>query len=210
MTPHLSIASLLDTIVEHLARSNYPIAECLRPGLVQSEVLRHINALPIQLPSEIVEVFMWRNGVERSVQKCLQYALITPDFFLLSLDEAINYYEGFQTASNIDPERYDSNWFPLFANGGGDYYFINCDREAHSIIGYFSHYDELDESPPVLYTSLSMMLATIIRCYQEEAYYVLNGRIEGDLQKEASISQLINSGTKFWTEWIMRYSQPSR
>jgi hypothetical protein len=80
-------------------------AAVMSPGLPLSEIQTKLDLLPFELPSEVIELYQWRNGGQYSFLPCPEGGYDLQNF--LSLDDAISIAQDLNRAKST----YD---FPLF------------------------------------------------------------------------------------------------
>lgn len=57
------IQELCEEIVQEAARVGHNLADALSPGLSVSKIQSITSSFPFQLPTAVLELYMWRNGV---------------------------------------------------------------------------------------------------------------------------------------------------
>jgi len=177
-----------ERIVEHLKRLNRPVVGLLRSGIS----IKTNEVSPWQLTEEIVALYQWRDGTASQGQ-ILDDMHFFPGFYFMSFDEALENWRAFQK-----DKRWLPNWFPIFANGGGDFYVLPLpegNAGECEVVGFM-----LGESDHfVEYSSLTNMFNTILECYTHEAYFVeAAGYLEVDVEKEHKVSHKLNPQLSRW------------
>ena len=118
---------------------------------------------------------------------------IIPGFHFLSLQDSIGNY----LAIKSDP-RWRSNWFPIFANGGGDFYAIDlslANENFAPVIGFILGEDEQE----IEYQSLTRMVSTFCECCDKSIVFMTEeGYLEMDDEKQAEIARKHNPDVEFW------------
>ena len=179
-------------------------ALALQSGLTYAQIQEKTKDLPFKLPTEVVELYQWRNGTKDSEQYTSRFF---PAFTFLSLDQALIHYNeliDFAVESgrilisdpttqiswedNINPnEIYNPKWFPLFTFQNEDYYLsIGSEQEeVSSVILDFS--TQGSETRPA-YESLTKMILAIAECYEENVYFLGEfSLVVNDEEQEESI-----------------------
>ncbi len=166
--------------------------EFLLPGIASAEIEEYIEGLPISVSKELKCLYKWKNGTKNG-DFTIDESSIFPGFFLLPLQEAIENYKVFS-----EDKRWNPSWFPFVANGGGDFYVIECqplEVERTPIIGFMIDRDDHE----IEFPSLLNMLKTIEQCYDRGAFYIdEKGFLESDLIMQVSIANEINPGLSRW------------
>lgn len=187
----LMIAAL-DRIVVRLAQSNRAVVQKLQPALSTSEIAARTALLPFALTRELEALYQWRNGTLVEEGDLLGQAYLFPGFYLLSLDEAVQTY-GERKGSR----QWRPNWFPVFADGGGDFYVVPCAPEkldAAEVIGFI--HGEPEQS--VEYESLAAMIQTLDACYAQGAFFLDDDEPEVDDDKHREIAHRFNPQVEEW------------
>ncbi len=91
----------------------------------------------------------------------------------------------------------DRQWFPVFADGGGDFYAVACGgTHAGAVIGFMSGEPEQE----IEYRSLAKMLATLEECLARGAFHVKRGVFGIDDDEHRVIAQKHNPRLPFWSK----------
>jgi hypothetical protein len=141
----------LDLISDYLEQK--VAYQILNPGLSFEDIEREVSILPFNLPMEVYQLYLWRNGGSlaslpyRSFESCEEgYEQIHR---FLSLSEAV------ETARS-----WNKGWFPLFDTDGSIFWIVGCrGREATAPI-FINDVDELPEEPS--FQSLTHMMNKLI------------------------------------------------
>lgn len=192
------IKKISEKIVNWLDEDGRHFSFLLNDPLEKEEIDSLTSNLPIKLPEELKQFYQWHNGTVN--EKGYTYNMISffPGFFFISLNEAIGYYNTF-----IRDDRWAESWFPVFGNGGGDFFVIKCSKNVElkqaEILGFMLDFDETE----VEYLTLTKMLETIYFCYLEGAYYLdENDNLKTNLKKEATIANRMNPNLDRWKNEI--------
>ncbi|MEM0939852.1 MAG: SMI1/KNR4 family protein [Bacteroidota bacterium] len=189
----MKIVQFAECVYQWLNDHKRPVVPLLQKGLELSEVMNFTDELNITLTNELVELYKWRNGTDKSDGYILGDVDFFPGYHFLPLEHSVAYYKSF-----INDRRWSKNWFPVFANGGGDFFIINCTdkfKESSEVIGFMRDFDDHE----VEYLSLERMLQTFCECYTKGAFYLNgNGDIESKVEEEAIISNKLNPGLDRW------------
>jgi hypothetical protein len=185
----------LESIVAHLRRLGRPVPDLLLPGFSQDEIEDRAAGLPFLLPRELDCLYRWRNGTLAREGDRLSDLNFLPGFYLPSLDEAAQIYGERERAP-----QWRAGWFPVFADGAGDFYIIPCTQEKVEdapIIGFLHGEPEQD----IEYESLAAMIATMEACYAEGAYFVNeDGYLDIDDERHRQIAHRFNPGVAEWQD----------
>lgn len=117
-----AIRAALERILECLQLQAPQMVQSLQPGLTSTEIAAKVADLPFQLPTQVVELYQWRNGSSYEPRCCE----LLPSYCFLSLDEAIkNYKLTIDIVSSIEEnwqeDLFNPSWFPLFAEDSNFY-----------------------------------------------------------------------------------------
>lgn len=114
-----------------------------------------------------------------------------PGFYFLALEDALKSYEAF-----LPDTRWQRGWLPIFADGGGDFLFVDLSERGAASIRHF-RLEEVEH--PVEYENLLNMLKTISRAYQDKVFFVdSEGYLEMNDDEYASLAHELNPSVKWW------------
>ena len=188
-----SISKSLTLILKFLNEWDMPVGSYLNEGLSQSEIEECFQAIDLKATDELIELFQYKNGTKVSEGTSLDDIQLIPGFHFLSLQHAIKDYLIF-----IEDEQWNPLWFPVFANGGGDFYAVDLsDSDGHSapILGFIMGESEQE----IEYESLSAMLRTFSECVEAGIVFKSpNGFLEMDDSRLAEVAARLNPFVDFW------------
>lgn len=184
---HLS----LERIVAALARlGRTEVLRRLMPGIAAETIRQRLSEIGLEPTDGLVTLYSWRGGTRVEAGAPLDDVHFFPGFWFLSLDDAIADYLAFRT----DP-RWNPAWFPIFANGGGDFYAVWIQDGAEPVVGFLI--DELEH--PVEYQDLRAMCETLADCFDESVFFSdERGYLEMDDARHAEIARRHNPDVDFW------------
>lgn len=193
------ITESLEKIFRWLEHNQPSFASALQPGLTNLDIEEKTKDSNFYLPSEIYELYRWRNGVDYGEEG---FARFTPNCIFSSLEYALDQYnELIETFGESEdyPNNFsiwNSNWFPIFSLEQ-EYLFVVCSSERRETSPIYHLLIESGNAW-LKYTSLSSMLLTISECYESNVYYINNdGDFEVDEQREETIRAKYNPDAKF-------------
>jgi hypothetical protein len=193
----LSMALALEAItagLHHLGRTT--TAGLLRPGLPPGEtraVLRGVGLVPSE---ELVQLYAWHDGTNAPAGTLLDDMHLLPGFYLSSLEEARTNYEAFR-----GDRRWDTEWLPVLANGGGDFLAVTCSARP-DLRGQIIHFRIEESEHPVEYLSVGRMLETVAAAYREGVYFVdADGYLEMDDSVFDDLASRLNPDVAWWQDW---------
>lgn len=167
--------------------------QLLSPG-VNAELVRNglaSRALPTS--AELEALYGWHNGTSAGPGTLLGSMWLLPGFYLLSLEEALSDYDTFKNDA-----RWNPGYFPVFADGGGDFYVMDFDHKTEPPIRRF--YSEWAEQP-LEYESLAAMMETVAAAFESKAIYVDEaGYVDVDDEAFAIIAAQMNPRVPWWTD----------
>jgi cell wall assembly regulator SMI1 len=135
----------------------------------------------------------WRDGTAAAEGESLNTLTFFPGFYFPSLEEAVQIYH-----ERKDSPQWRGGWFPVFADGAGDFYIVPCEstrKDSAGVIGFI--HGEPDQ--PVEYESLTTMLQTIAACYAQGAFFVDDdGCLEIDDDAHHRIANRFNPEIPEW------------
>lgn len=184
---------------DHLARieaglvalGRHRVVEALGPGLEGRRVRDALAAAGLEASDEMVELYCWRNGTALTQLSLLDDVQMFPGFYFLCLEDALTNLRAFR--SDI---RWDSSWLPVFANGGGDFYVIDCSLPACPV----RHFRLEQLEHPVEFTSLGSMIATIAEAMDSKVFFVAaDGYFEMDDDEFGRLAADLNPDVRWWS-----------
>lgn len=176
-------------------RGRVVLLKRLRPGREAVSVLDTLAARALSAPPALVEILECHDGTDANGEVTLDEIHLFPGFYLLSFPDAVSNYDAF-----LESARWDRAWFPVFANGGGDFYAVVCD-DAREDYGSVVHFRIEDSDHPIEFASLESMLQTLATAFDRGVFYVDdNGYLEMDDVKFAALAASLNDDVPYWSE----------
>ncbi|MBT1004024.1 hypothetical protein KIH31_15665 [Paenarthrobacter sp. DKR-5] len=169
----------------------------LQPGVPSGVTRGEFSKLGLPFPGDqLSSLYEWRNGTDSDGVK-LGHIYLFPGFYMLSLEEGLASYNNF-----VGNERWDREWFPLFADGGGDFYVVTCSRTS-SRNGKIVHFMIDEPDHPVEYGSLASMLLTMAEAYRRKIFFLdQDGYLDEDSEAFLSLGEELNQDVSWWTDSI--------
>ncbi len=192
MTP---LEDAIITIYNYLFKLKRPLIRLLNNGLDRNRIIEKTKAFPFKLPEELIELYGIYNGTRIPENSVLDDLHFFPGFYFLSIEDAMIHYNVFKSDN-----RWQQNWFPIFANGGGDFYAVACQNanvEKGQIVGFILG----EEKHPVEYSSVTSMMSTIAECFERGVFFqTFEGYLETDDMFQIRIAQKYNPNISIWFE----------
>lgn len=183
-----NFAPFVDRIFDALRRYGSILPDRRRAGLDPAHIEGVFYKLGLDAPKELIDLYSYCDGTATSEQDIIGKIVFFPGYYWMDLDLALEEYEAI---SKID--RWKRDWVPIFANGGGDFYAIICDRKSPffgEIVGFMIG----DSCQIVEYKSLLSMMEIIAECYDEGAFFPDGEFLEIDDAKMTSITRKVQAG----------------
>ncbi len=180
---------IFDNIINWLKEHNRDIVlNRLSLNTTDDSYDRIFKETGLKIPKDLVKLYSICQGTKWIKGDILNDIHFFPGFYFVSIEESIIMYNNYK-----DDQRWDVNWFPIFANGGGDFYCVDCSDFYKSPIIEFM----LDYDVEQVHESITNMLKTIDKCYKESIYYVddKNYLEISDYHKEIILRKKINGYT---------------
>lgn len=191
----MSIASALDRIAQALADLGHPVLGRLQPPLAPEQRAVIWARLPFAPTAELDAAYAWRDGTNTHEGDVLDDLNFFPGFHFLSLEEAVRTYR-----ERAGSAQWHAHWFPLFADGAGDFYVVPCRMERvdqSGVIGFIHGEPE----QPVEYESLASMLETLAQAYASKAIVMdIDGILEFDDLQYSLIARRLNPRQDVWQD----------
>lgn len=139
------------------------LLDALAPGIPARVVSERLAQFALTSTPDLDALYEWHNGCDPDACSTLGQLWMFPIYYLLSLDESAATYSAL-----CESGRWQSNWWPVFADGGGDFYVANLNDCSNSQVYHF--HNEYMECP-IEFDSLSAMMATIAAAFKQGIYY---------------------------------------
>lgn len=187
------VSDFLNIILGFLQKWHLPVCDFLKVGLSEKDVEGYFKKVGLKPTKELVELYQWRDGTLVEEGTMLDDVQIIPGYHFLSLKDAVSCYLAMR-----DDNRWSFSWFPVFANGGGDFYAVDLsqsDGESAPIVGFIL--GEIEQE--VEYQSLTTMLLTFSECFENGVVFKTeDGYLEMDDDQQTEIAMRNNPKVEFW------------
>jgi len=182
------LETTIDRIFDHLQQLGSPVANRRRAGVCPANVESKIRALGLQPPEDLVRLYAACDGTATAEGERLGTIQFFPGFYWMSLDEASTVYQSIRK-----DDRWGRAWFPIFGNGGGDFYAVICDQDSPffgEIVGFvLGEHDQIVE-----FKSVSSMFETIERSFAQKAFFSSNEHFTADYPAVRAIARTVQPG----------------
>lgn len=188
-----SLNESLQIIARHLSDMQRPVLKVLQRGIAGSEVCRQLNTAGLAAPDGLTTLYEWHNGTLDYPGAKLDDIHIVPGFYFPDLDEALINYATFKS----DP-RWRKGWLPLLANGGGDFYAVDCSDNV-ATQGHVHHFmlDEMEH--PLEYFSISAMFSAFAAAYNRQIYFLHpSGYLDANDEAFVDMARTMNPAAPGW------------
>ncbi|MBW9336046.1 SMI1/KNR4 family protein [Herbaspirillum sp. RU 5E] len=173
----------IDRIFEQLGQIGSTLPCKRRAGLAPVEVQAAFDGLGLDVPDDLLNVYCYCDGTSTYEGDSLSEIQFFPGFYWMSLEDAIDVYRAISRA-----DEWNRAWFPIFANGGGDFYAVVCDKVSPyygEIVGFIL----AEEAQLVEFQNIVSMLRTIERSFAGSVFYASEGRLKADYPKMRAIAR---------------------
>ena len=160
------LTKALNRILNWLEQNSALNLSSLQPGLSDDEIDEIVRDLPFKLPTEVRELYKWRNGSENQNNIC-------ESLYLFQADRSYGFYSLQSAIENtISINRfhygkcYELTVFFTMAEWSGS---VLIDPNLNQSRVVFSHHKECWWRD-YQYTSLTNMMLTVAECYETNAY----------------------------------------
>jgi len=208
----LDLTNALNRILTWLKQNKSNYVNCLQPGLSKTEIDQIVRDLPFTIPSEIYELYQWRNG---AIEGEMGIAALFGGWSFYPLEQIVLNYEkahkerqkmilakiSFIKLSDFAP--YIDNFTPLKVFQSFDEWrytgsvWLNQNLDFHPVV--FDYFEAGVFEVTRMYTSLTSMMQTIAECYETGAYSInldllhIKNFVKYDFEKEEIIWRKYNS-----------------
>ena len=186
----LSLATI-EKALQRLGRR--VLLESLQEGVPAEAVRSSLAGVGLLSSRELEALYGWRNGTSTDGVMAADDIHLFPGFYLLSLEDAAANYRAF-----ANDARWTAGWLPLFANGGGDFYFLDLNEPGGGSVGHF----RIEESEhPIEFGSLQAMLETLVVAFDRGVFFVdPSGYLEMDDLAFAEVAAEFNPDIAWWRD----------
>lgn len=169
------------------------LIKALQPGASNRDVQEQLGLIGLSTTEEFSELYGWHDGTSLAGVSSLDDIQMFPGFYMLSVDEGASNYRTF-----ADDPRWKDGWFPIFGNGGGDFYVAELSPGGASRIRHF----RIDESHhPIEFMSIVDMFRTLAEAFDRHVFYVdSEGYLEMDDLEFAALAAQLNPDVDWWIE----------
>lgn len=133
-------------------QKHFPDSQALQPGLSSETIQEEVSDLPFELPIEVIELYLWRNGGRLD---------FLPYFRGRGGHEEIHTFFSLEEAVTTAKE-WNNGWFPLFDTDGVIFFFIGSkEKQRTSLIFCNDELVELPDGTEPAYESLTSMILEV-------------------------------------------------
>lgn len=209
----MSLTVALDEVLTQLVRLESPLVSLLQPGLSREVIDEMVNPLPFELPEDLYQLYMWRNGTRGGSYAATSLFAHPASYFApldLALDASVHLSEDLITdhlRETWEPLEFEpsTHYFDLFSDPGDSDFLVPCGitpLERPPIIFWSPE----SGTPRIYYSDLESMVWTIAACYKSGAYFLTNAfeneplSVDADYTQERQIAQRLNPTVRYWQE----------
>jgi hypothetical protein len=183
-----------DEILDWLKRlERTEVIQRLLPPIEKSRLVGDLARNELAQCADVIAMYQWKGGTNVPAGTPLDDVHFFPGFYWLSWEDAMTNLSVFKKDSRWKPQ-----WLPVFANGGGDFYAVDCEKGSDSlcaVVGFLLGEPEQD----IEYETLGSMLETVLDCYRRGAFFVDDrGYLEINNQLHAEIARAHNPSVPLW------------
>jgi len=192
----MTVTETLNEINKYLVQSEAYVLDFMLPGIDKDEISRQLAGAEIKLPDDVYQLYQWRNGIANIYDHKFNHEVFFEFGIFYSLQSAIALYQD----HGLVNKYWDSSFFPLFTNGGGDFLLVNINEQSdgYGSIYLYSPAINLSIDPVSIYDTAATMMDTILVSYQERAYFFEDRELEYNSDLEHEIAKSLNPKSSFW------------
>ena len=189
------LSILLGKLEDYWRSTKAPILNKLNPGIsYKTDTIKGFTGI---LPSEVWELYQWKNGVKPAAGDTIGELKIIE----MGIFDSFEHAQQLQQEMANDPYGWDSSKFILFESGGGDYYLIDAGIDSPSYGQIFYHSVGSPEFNRIIsiYDSLYALFQTTYECFANNIYEYRSGKWKcNDINKEIDIAKALNPKSDYW------------
>jgi hypothetical protein len=197
------IAHMLDTLSLLLKEKGSPVE--FNRGATDVELKTAMQALQIQFPQPVIQLYKWSNGTKTFQDKpaVSQWVTVIEGSFSsldLSVKEARHYTSPSFLRTNKD---FKKDYFPLLRTGYGPITVIDCNPSSPTY-GMLLYYDLGSEEFNIVitaYDSFETFLQTVIEFYKRDIIFFKSNAINMTEKKwleGIEIARKLNPRSEYW------------
>lgn len=217
-----TITENFNVILDHQKAMDYSYYSILNPPADVNDIRKTEDRFRMNFSDELKELYSLANGTisERHIAKLFG---LFPSYDFINLDEAVYTYSLYENdftltdpayggaftlrnhdyAETLTPQR---NMFPIFADGCGDYYWVDLNENTKHYGQVLFSFD--GDGADYAFNSLTSMLQTIAECYERNIFFLENRMnsqfdfrlLTQDNKKWKIIGKRNNPGLSFWDD----------
>lgn len=182
------ISRSLERIFSRLGECGITSFTRRRPGLDAAEIEKVFRERGLEPPADLRTLYAVCDGTTILPDDRLGDICFFPGFHWMELGRAAQIYDSISTDS-----RWNASWWPIFSNGGGDFYGVICDPRSvffGEVVGFVvGEADQIAE-----FKNVSAMLETIACSYEKGVFACNGGRLSADYREMRQIARTIQPG----------------
>jgi hypothetical protein len=181
----MNVRRTVDQIFAHLRELGRTIAVRRRSGIDAAIAKAKLQNVGLTAPPELLELYSECDGTQTARGEILDDIHFFPGYYWMSLDTSLTAYN-----SLVQGGGWNVAWLPIFANGGGDFYAVVCNKSSTDFGGVVGF---LLGVPDVLveFRNVATMMQTIERAYAEKAFFVADGCLEANYPEMRAIARTV-------------------
>ncbi|MGF6495505.1 hypothetical protein ABIE56_003704 [Luteibacter sp. 621] len=189
-----SIQECVDRIDSHLRDFHRPVMSKLLPGIAKEVIQGALVERALVPSSDLAALYACHGGTDVRPGDGLDNVHYFPGFYWLSLEDALLTHLSF-----ADDRRWSSAWLPIFGNGGGDFFAVDCDG-ASSTFGAVIGFRLGEVDAPVQFASMGSMMRSVAKCYDLGIYFLSDGYLEADDFKAELVAKEFNPYLSYYAD----------
>ena len=177
------LAEALEGIFSSLRRLRRLVANRRRLGIDPILMRDQLQTRGLVPSNDLLDLYGLCDGTDSFPGERLSATTFFPGYHWLKFDDALAIYDLIP-----DDPSWNRSWFPIFDNGGGDFYAVICNCESNdfgSVIGFLRGEPDCF----VEFQNVTIMLQTIDRAFREQVFFLKGERLVADYPSMRSIAQ---------------------
>jgi hypothetical protein len=178
----------------YLSAEHFPLIKSMEQGKETAFIEKLLDQNGIK-NAALIELYGWKNGVKNFSTASIESLELFPEGIMLSLEQALDVYKIYA----IQQQNWSVGLFPIFTNGGGDYFLFDSKNKTEGSILLYAPSLLLSVVPQTIYDSLEKLFKTVLICFEKGAYKVsVDGTMEVDYDLRNQISKECNPKSEYW------------
>ncbi len=198
-----SMEKTLEKLFAIFTEYNRPVVHLFQDGIdltykFKEKKLKYIPS------RELLDLYNWKNGTKLLEGYSYNDMDFFPGFYFLSLESSLKAAQSTNKGITFlkpfikNRKIWKPSFFPIFSNLDNSYLIIDLDNQSSPVYFFSEEIIQDQNSLPMYYSSISNLISTILKCYQDKIYNIAeSGIVISNITKEAEVTHALNPNSMF-------------